>query len=205
MKIALTGGPSAGKTSVLDFIARTEAERVIVVPEAATILYGGGFPRSKNPLIQRCQQRAIYYVQRELENIAAVESQRNSHHNGEVRAILCDRGSLDGLAYSPASADEFLSSLSTTLELEMKRYDWVLHLDSAGAEAYQLTQVRIEDTSEALMLNQKIKDAWSKHPRRIIVGSSEDFLAKVQKTHDIICMILDGHNFEAVQKGASGN
>lgn len=194
MKIVLTGGPSAGKTSVLDFITRTEAERVIAVPEAATILYGGGFPRSKSPDIRRCQQRAIYYVQRELENIASVEA--------DGRAILCDRGSLDGIAYSPASADEFLRSLSTTMEIELKRYDWVLHLDTADVESYQLSQMRIEDTSEALTLNRKIKDAWKLHPQRIIVGSSEDFLTKVQKTHDLVGMILDGKDFASVLNAA---
>lgn len=194
MKIVLTGGPSAGKTSVLDFITRAESERVIAVPEAATILYGGGFPRSKNPDIRRCQQRAIYYVQRELENIAGIEA--------DGRAILCDRGSLDGIAYSPATPDEFLRSLSTTMEIELKRYDWVLHLDTADVDSYQLSQMRIEDTSEALNLNRKIKDAWKLHPQRIVVGSSEDFLAKVQKTHDLVGMILDGNDFASVSNAA---
>lgn len=197
MKIVLTGGPSAGKTSVLDFITRTEADRIASVPEAATILYGGGFPRSKNLEIRRCQQRAIYYVQRELENIAAI--------GANDRAILCDRGSLDGIAYSPATPEEFLESLATTMERELKRYDWVLHLDTADVDSYQTSQVRIEDTSEALALNQKIKDAWKLHPQRIVVGSSEDFLAKVQKTHELICLILDGHDLEAVRKHSEVN
>ena len=69
MKIVLTGGPSAGKTSAVDIMHRSDSSRTVVVQEAASLLYRGGFPRSKENLHMICQQRAIFHVQRELENI----------------------------------------------------------------------------------------------------------------------------------------
>ena len=48
MKLVLTGGPSGGKTTLAQALMREMADQLIVVPEAASILYGGGWPRRKN-------------------------------------------------------------------------------------------------------------------------------------------------------------
>lgn len=44
-RIVLTGGPGAGKTAVLEMMRKTLCEHVVVVPESAGIVFGGGFPR----------------------------------------------------------------------------------------------------------------------------------------------------------------
>jgi len=64
--VVLTGGPGAGKTAVLEVVRRTFCEHVGVLPEAAGILFGGGFPRRDDELSRRAAQRAIYRVQQEL-------------------------------------------------------------------------------------------------------------------------------------------
>ena len=46
LRIVLTGGPGGGKTTAADLFRRELGERVVVVPESATILFGGGFPRA---------------------------------------------------------------------------------------------------------------------------------------------------------------
>ncbi|NDI06057.1 MAG: hypothetical protein EBY58_07285 [Rhodobacteraceae bacterium] len=45
-KIVLTGGPGGGKTTAADLFRRELGEKVVVVPEAATMLFSGGFPRT---------------------------------------------------------------------------------------------------------------------------------------------------------------
>ncbi len=40
--VVLTGGPGAGKTAVLEVVRRRFCEHVAVLPEAASILFGGG-------------------------------------------------------------------------------------------------------------------------------------------------------------------
>ena len=72
MKIVLTGGPSAGKTALVAIIEKQFYKNVVAVPEAATILFQGGFPRKSDSAHVNHQQRAIYFVQLELEAMAAI-------------------------------------------------------------------------------------------------------------------------------------
>jgi hypothetical protein len=44
-RVVLTGGPGAGKTAVLELARQYFCKHVLVLPEAAGILFGGGFPR----------------------------------------------------------------------------------------------------------------------------------------------------------------
>ncbi len=43
--VVLTGGPGAGKTAILEILRRSLCPCVAVLPEAASILFGGGFWR----------------------------------------------------------------------------------------------------------------------------------------------------------------
>ncbi|MDG2111663.1 MAG: AAA family ATPase, partial [Actinomycetota bacterium] len=63
-RVVLTGGPGGGKTTAADLFRREIGDRVIVVPEAATLLFSGGFPRPDEPAAARSAQAAIYHVQR---------------------------------------------------------------------------------------------------------------------------------------------
>jgi len=64
-RIALTGGPGAGKTALLELIRQSFCNHVTVLPEAAGVVFGGGFPRHADRKCQRAAQRAIYHVQRQ--------------------------------------------------------------------------------------------------------------------------------------------
>ena len=88
--INLMGSPGAGKTALLELIRQSFCSHVKVLPESAGIVFGGGFPREGDPACRRAAQRAIFFVQRELEAIGDV-------HNPAI--VLCDRGTVDGLAY----------------------------------------------------------------------------------------------------------
>lgn len=149
------------------------------VPEAASILYNGGFPRVSGAAFMKHTQRAIYYVVRELEDLAVgMEPERTA---------LCDRGTLDGMAYWPKSPEGFLESVGTTLENELKRYDAVIHLKPPLKEdVYKMSTTRIESHARALELDEKTQKAWEKHPKRFIVSDEPDFLVKVDKVIKIL-------------------
>ena len=68
--IVLTGGPGAGKTAVLEMLRKEVCPHVAILPEAAGILFGGGFWRLPTDSARAAAQRAIFRVQRELETIA---------------------------------------------------------------------------------------------------------------------------------------
>ena len=44
-RIVLTGGPGGGKTTAADLVRREIGERVVLFPEAATMIFMGGVPR----------------------------------------------------------------------------------------------------------------------------------------------------------------
>lgn len=44
-RVVLTGGPGAGKTALLELVRQSFCTHVKVLPEAASIVFGGGFPR----------------------------------------------------------------------------------------------------------------------------------------------------------------
>ena len=183
-RIVFTGGPSGGKTSIIEIICRRYGAKVVAVPEAATILYGGGFPRKNGDDAMRHIQRAIYYTVRELEDMFEELEPAPVH--------LCDRGTLDSIAYWPEKSDmDFLSSVGSNMGDEIKRYCAVIHLrPPKKADVYKLSGSRIENHREALELDIKIEKAWEKHPRRFIISDEPDFLTKVEKAVKIVDELL---------------
>lgn len=172
-KIVLTGGPGAGKTAILETLKRELCKHIAVLPEAAGVVFGGGFLRRQTILARKAAQRAIYFVQRELETIIAEDA--------SLAVVLCDRGTLDGLAYWPVNESLFWQELGTTREQELARYAAVIHLRVPNSEnGYgHSNPLRIETGAEALEIDERIVAAWQGHPRRIVIESQSDFLIKV--------------------------
>ena len=182
-KIVITGGPSGGKTTLIEALKKEFGSRIVIAHEAASILYKGGFPRIKNNSGYLHAQLAIYSTQKELEALLT--------ENNPNALLVCDRGSLDGLAYWPFDEDNFYTTIKTNRAFELSRYDFVIHLDTALESSYDQTNpLRTENYHEALLLNEKTKKAWSDHPRREIITSELDFISKMKKATDIVAQIL---------------
>lgn len=177
-RVVLTGGPGAGKTAVLELVHYYFCRHVHVLPESAGILFGGGFPRGRSALARRSAQRAIYHVQRELE-AASGES--------DAALLLCDRGTVDGMAYWPGPDDLYASVGTSRLE-ELGRYDAVIHLRTpAATNGYNHNNpLRVETAPEAAAIDLRIAEAWSGHPRVHIVDSATNFLAKARQALAIL-------------------
>lgn len=173
--VVLTGGPGAGKTAVLELIHHHFCEHVAVLPEAASIVFGGGFPRRTSVIGRQAAQRSIFRVQRELERLALEE--------GSASIILCDRGTLDGAAYWPGDSPSFFRENETSLDAELARYAAVIHLRTppAGNGYNHANALRIESAREAAAIDAKILDLWAAHPRRYVVESTRYFLEKAAR------------------------
>ena len=170
-RIVLTGGPGAGKTATLELIRRASfCDHVEILPEAAGIVFGGGFPRRKDITGRKAAQRAIFHVQRELEEAAAADN---------AAIILCDRGTVDGAAYWPGP-DDYFDGVCTTLDDELQRYDAVIHLRTPpiGGGYNPQNPLRTESALEAADVDRRILEVWMTHPRRFIVEATPDFLRK---------------------------
>jgi predicted ATPase len=147
-RVVLTGGPGAGKTAVLELIRQSLCEHVKVLPESASIVFGGGFPRGASDELQRAAQRAIFHVRRELETAADSEN---------LAIVLCDRGTVDGAAYWPG-ADTLWSSVGTTRAEQLARYDAVIHLRTPTSDGGydRRNPLRVESAREAAVVDERI-------------------------------------------------
>jgi predicted ATPase len=173
-RIVVTGGPGGGKTTAADLFRREIGEHVVVVPEAATMLFGGGFPRFDDDLSRRAAQRAIYHVQRNLEDTVSAAYPE--------RILLCDRGTVDGGAYWPGDPDEFLTEVDSDLESELKRYDAVVFFESAAVGGITIeggNRVRTEDAEQAVSLDRRLRELWRHHSRYTMIRHAPSFLQKI--------------------------
>lgn len=178
--IVITGGPGAGKTAILELARRKFCEHVRVLPEAASIIFGGGFPREDFITSKKASQRAIYHVQHELEQLA-VQSKC-------LAIALCDRGTLDGMAYWPGTRPSYYSEIGTSEAKELKKYTAVIHLRSpALTMGYNHSNpLRVEDSKEAHRIDERIEAAWKHHPHRHFIDAKDDFIDKAQAALSLI-------------------
>lgn len=181
--IVLTGGPGGGKTAVLDAVRARLGDRLAYVPEAATIVFGGGFPRPTCDHELRCAQLAIYRVQEQLESLAEASG----------RPTLLDRSLVDGSAYWPAGREGLLAEVGAPLDAVLLRYDLVLHLEVPRAElGYDRTNpVRTEDAGEASRIDRRIVASWEGHPNLVLVPSTPRFETKLEDCLARITSFLD--------------
>jgi hypothetical protein len=144
---------------------------VVLLPEAASIVFGGGFPRIQSPVGLRAVQRAIYRVQLEMEGLAL--------RDPNVCMVICDRGTIDGLAYWPGDRQRFFEEFGGSLEQEAARYSAVIHIATPETAAfYHKSTIRHESLNQAREIDLRIRRIWKGHQRQIIVHPETDFLKK---------------------------
>jgi hypothetical protein len=170
----MTGGPGGGKTTAADLFRRELGEQVVIVPESATILFGGGFPRSAQVDACRSAQTAIFHVQRNIEDVQAALYPE--------RILLCDRGTIDGAAYWPDGPGEYFAAMRTSLEAELARYDAVLFFETAAVAGLSIeggNPIRRESLEQARKLDGELRTLWSRHRRFLFVPHDQSFFRKL--------------------------
>lgn len=185
-KVVLTGGPGGGKTTAADLFRREIGEDVVVVPEAATLLYSGGFPRFGGDGVRIATQRAIFHVQTNLEDAQAAYFQS--------RVLLCDRGTVDGAAYWPGPSEDFFTHLNTTLHRELARYDAVIFFETAAVGGISIeggNPTRTESQTQAIEVDRKLRSLWSQHPRFVLVPHNTSFIRKVNTGLNELAKIVE--------------
>ncbi|MEZ4223685.1 MAG: ATP-binding protein [Polyangiaceae bacterium] len=174
VRIVLSGGPGGGKTTAADLFRREIGDEVVVVPEAATIVFSGGFPRRAEALARRGVQTAIFHVQRNLEEVQAAAY--------PTRTLLCDRGTVDGGAYWPEGEGDFFTEMGTSLDAELARYDAVVFFESAARGGHAIeggNPMRTEGVQQALALDDSLRRLWQRHPKFYLVPHSPSFFEKI--------------------------
>ena len=185
LKVVLTGGPCGGKTTSINSIVDEFSERgykVIVVPEAATILINSGIrPFGDDCLTMVDFQRYVLKLQMNLENLA----EKAAASSKKPTIILYDRGLMDDKAYVNNKEFQMLLNEQGLTQFDiMNSYDLVLHLVTAALgkeEFYTLDNngARTETKEEAREKDRKTLAAWIGHDNLKIIGNDTDFTTKI--------------------------
>ncbi|MAE59017.1 MAG: hypothetical protein CME69_09065 [Halobacteriovorax sp.] len=187
IKIVITGGPGGGKTTAIDLFRREFISEVSVVPESATTIFSSGISRGKNALEIKCIQQSIYQLQKSMEHLISVQNPGN--------ALICDRGTLDGLAYWPNSEKSFFETINSSFDQEINNYNAVIFFQTAACSGGDITSnnpYRLENNDEAIELDNKLQDIWRKHPNFYLIKSNESFANKVADGVNTIKSVLKG-------------
>ena len=194
-RIVLTGGPSSGKTTILSALQEEFGGKVSFVPEVATMLLSGGFPAPGKDLEwseewQSCLQSAVLPLQCAIEDATYLAAKASG-----AKVIICDRGSLDGAAYTPEGLEHFCGKNNLSLEVELARYNAVIHLESLSVvcpEKYgnSNNDTRFETLERAQYLEKATKEAWKQHKRHTIIDGKRGIDGKIAQVIGIVKYVL---------------
>ena len=185
IKIVLTGGPCAGKTTAMSWIQnnfRKQGYKVLFIPETATELIGGGF----TPWEARTNidfQEIVLNLQLEKERL--FESAAKKLPDDKI-LLVCDRGVMDGKAYITNKDFKTLLKKNNLTETKLRdSYDAVFHLVTAAKgkeEFYNLDNTaRTETPEEARRVDNLTIASWTGHPHLRIIDNSTDFEEKMKR------------------------
>lgn len=185
VKIVLTGGPCAGKTTALKYVSenlKQQGIEVITIEERATKLILSG----KTP-----QNMGNYEFHKLLFELELEEERQKTQYaenlSCEKVVILFDRGLLDNRAFvTQKDFDRYSSLNSVSEDIIRNSYDAVFHLVTAanGAEKfYNFTNntARSENIEEARRIDAEIMSVWTGTPHLRVIDNSTDFEHKLKR------------------------
>ena len=189
IRIVLTGGPAAGKTTLISRILNEfkpeNGWRVITIPETATELISGfGIRPFGGCMSMLAFQDFVIADQLHKEQLALKAAQVVDEEN---ILIIYDRAVLDDKAYvTDEQFAEVLSHFDGRTEAEvLAGYDAVLHLVTCakGAEfAYDLGNAdRTESIEAAREMDDRTLRAWSGHRNLRVIDNSVNFDDKMRR------------------------
>ena len=194
-RIVLTGGPCAGKTTVLSKIESfllKKGYKVFIVRESATELIASGITPHEDGVGMLNFQKLILLYQYHKEEIY---NKALEYINDDV-VIIYDRALLDNRAYiNNFQFDLILNELSLEIGKKidefdiLSRYDMVIHLEtSAVGKGYNLQNnvARYESQNDAILLDVETKNSWCMHDNFHVINSTDNFDDKVSSVINLI-------------------
>jgi nicotinamide riboside kinase len=173
LRVVLTGGVCAGKSTVFRRLQSQLDVPAVYVPEPATQLFEEGQPNpddswDENQYVQLT--RAIVRRHLKLEATGV----REAKATGAV-LIIQDRGLYDALAFR--GGEQGVREQTGSSDRDPDRYDLVIHLESlATAQPDRFGDHGNPHRSENLARAQEgelaAREAWNFHPRRLILSGT---------------------------------
>ena len=178
-RIVLTGGPCSGKSTFMQMLKDQHEVSFQCVPETATIIISQVGITPTSLLEMRRFQETVYQVQRIFE----LTSTEHAGGKGK-KALVLDRGTVDGAAYLPGGTEELEKICNTSLDYEYGQYDLVLCFEVPPEDVYESEKknnpARGETYEEALALQSRIQEVWGGHPNFHLISNRHGWPDKVE-------------------------
>lgn len=196
-RIVLTGGPCAGKSTILKRIVEKYSQlgyAVYTLPESATLFIQSGADfLTKDAYLSFVTETSKLQFQIQMEDSMA----QIAAASGKPALIVSDRGTMDTFAYiSEETKQKILNAVGyDEVSLRDKRYEAVLHICTAakGAEQFYTLKnntCRSESIEVAREVDDRLMNAWKGHPTLRVINAEIDFEVKIQNVLDTIDTIL---------------
>lgn len=191
--IAITGGPCAGKTTVMDALRETYGDRLLFMPEVPTILFTGGFPRPGIDVAYSDKwfwdfQEAVISTQRSMEAQYRIMADER-----KVDALIFDRGLIEGAAYVPGGEQGYYDRFKISVPETYSRYGLIIHLQSVATCRPELWDslkdvgaLRYETLEEAQERDRRIKKVWGDHPNWYEISGKDGVVQVVEQTMGLV-------------------
>lgn len=198
-RIALVGGPGAGKTTALSYLYDKLSSlgfRVYIIPEVARLVFSSGVSHSDFSQAEVSLQTALLMGQIYLETI--YDRLVGECKNEQKTILIYDRGRMDVKAFTSAHIwEQILHEQNLTeVDLRDRPYDAVIHMVTAAngaANAYVTDDVRKETPEQATDLDHKVLNAWIGHPHVTVIANQKDGLdGKLRRTLNAVLKAV-GH------------
>ena len=167
--IVLTGGPGGGKSTIINELCRDDfwSSRIVTLPEAISYAL-----RTNQNRTEQTFQKLVVEIQSSMEEILS--------RCFPGKLTICDRGTLDSLAYWQKNVwdnTSFFRFTNTHLNDHYKRYIAVIQLQTVAINTkehykYHPSAHRIESPQDAEEVDNLLKVAWEKHPNYFYIGNT---------------------------------
>lgn len=196
-RIVLTGGPAAGKTTLISRILKEfkqeDGWRVITIPETATELISGFGIKPFGDCVS--MEQFQYYVIDDMLHKEKLALKAAEEVPEEKILIIYDRAILGVKAY--INDEQFAKTIAHFGKTEQEiiaGYDAIIHMVSCakGAEyAYNFgNAARYESVEVARDLDDRTLRASSTHPNLYIIDNSADFEDKINRSLAVIYSLV---------------
>ncbi len=196
--IDIEGGPCGGKTTVKRYLQARYSDRIVFVPEVATMLLSGGFPVPGRDCQwseewQETFECAIFPLQYTLEQAYQIAARQRG-----INILVCDRGSLGGAPYLRGGVEAFCRMFNLNKQREFDRYAMVIHLESlaiADPQRYGSldNECRFEPLERAQMLERETWRTWEGHRNHHFISGRQPIESKCRQAEDLVrrCLARD--------------
>jgi hypothetical protein len=198
-RVAVTGGPAAGKSTALPLVKRLiEAAgfHCMITTEVATRLLEscGGYDPAWAGQPEHIEMQCAFLDAQIFEEEVMAQMAKLRHG---PTILIFDRGAVDGIAF--CSDEQWAAVLKhgrTSVPALLQRYDLVVDMQTVAAfgdgSKYEWgpecisNKARFHNPAEARESALEITAAYAEHPHYCAVAASNDFCAKVDSLFDSI-------------------